>query len=53
MLVTELQEIFLKSILKFLPGKHFLLNSKIDGTFPNHHPDPTDENNLKQLKKKY
>ena len=39
-------------ILKLLPGKHFLLNSKIDGTFPNHHPDPTDENNLKQLRDK-
>ena len=42
----------LKKIIKILPGKHFLLNSKIDGTFPNHHPDPTDENNLKQLKEK-
>ena len=42
----------LKKIIKILPGKHFLINSKIDGTFPNHHPDPTDENNLKQLKEK-
>ena len=47
-----LQEIFLKKMLKFLPGKHILLNSKIDGTFPSHHPDPTEEKNLKQLKKK-
>ncbi len=42
----------IKKILKLLPGKHFLLNSDIDGTFPNHHPDPTDEKNLKQLKDK-
>ena len=42
----------LKKILKLLPGKHHLLNSEIDGTFPSHHPDPTEEKNLKQLKKK-
>ncbi|MCW9045500.1 MAG: phosphomannomutase/phosphoglucomutase [Alphaproteobacteria bacterium] len=33
-----------------LPGTHFLLNEEIDGTFPNHHPDPTVEKNLEQLK---
>ncbi len=33
-----------------LPGKHYLINGVIDGTFPNHHPDPTVEENLKQLK---
>ena len=32
--------------------KTLFINSKIDLTFPNHHPDPTDENNLKQLKEK-
>jgi phosphomannomutase len=32
-----------------LPGKHILLNEKIDGTFPAHHPDPTVPENLKQL----
>jgi len=32
-----------------LPGKHFLLNEVIDGNFPNHHPDPTVPENLKQL----
>ncbi len=42
----------LKKMLKLLPGKHILLNSEIDGTFPSHHPDPTEEKNLKQLKKK-
>ena len=33
-----------------LDGNHILLNEEIDGTFPNHHPDPTVEDNLEQLK---
>ena len=33
-----------------LPGRHVLLNEVIDGSFPNHHPDPTVEENLEQLK---
>ncbi len=33
-----------------LPGRHILLNAEIDGSFPNHHPDPTVEENLEQLK---
>lgn len=32
-----------------LPGKHFLLNETVDGTFPAHHPDPTVPENLRQL----
>ena len=32
-----------------LPGRHILLNEKIDGTFPAHHPDPTVVENLDQL----
>jgi phosphomannomutase len=32
-----------------LPGRHFLLNERIDGTFPAHHPDPTVPDNLAQL----
>ncbi|MEO3431120.1 phosphomannomutase/phosphoglucomutase [Pelagibius sp. CAU 1746] len=32
-----------------LPGEHILLNETIDGDFPNHHPDPTVPENLKQL----
>jgi len=32
-----------------LPGRHFLLNETIDGSFPSHHPDPTVAENLKQL----
>ena len=33
-----------------LPGDHILLNEKIDGTFPAHHPDPTVVENLVQLR---
>ncbi len=33
-----------------LPGEHHLLFTDIDGHFPNHHPDPTDEANLADLK---
>ena len=33
-----------------LPGEHVLLNEEIDGRFPNHHPDPTVEENLVQLR---
>lgn len=32
-----------------LPGRHILLNTEIDGRFPAHHPDPTEEKNLVQL----
>jgi len=34
-----------------LPGEHHLLFTEVDGNFPNHHPDPTDEKNLADLKK--
>ena len=34
---------------KKLPGKHFMLFAEIDGTFPNHHPDPTVPKNLEAL----
>ena len=37
------------ALVKKLPGEHILLNEKIDGTFPNHHPDPTVPKNLEQL----
>ena len=32
-----------------LPGRHILLNERIDGEFPNHHPDPSVAANLVQL----
>ncbi len=34
-----------------LPGEHHLLFTDIDGTFPNHHPDPTEEKNLADLRR--
>ena len=33
-----------------LPGEHHLLYTDIDGNFPNHHPDPTVEANLEDLR---
>ncbi len=33
-----------------LPGEHYLLFTQIDGNFPNHHPDPTEEKNLLDLR---
>ncbi len=33
-----------------LPGEHHLLYPDVDGRFPNHHPDPTVEANLGDLK---
>jgi len=37
------------ALTRNLPGRHFLLNETIDGTFPAHHPDPTVPENLVQL----
>lgn len=34
-----------------LPGEHILLYDDIDGTFPNHHPDPTVDENLADLQR--
>lgn len=39
----------LKALVAKLPGRHLLLNEIVDGTFPAHHPDPTDAKNLVQL----
>ena len=33
-----------------LPGEHHLLFTEVDGEFPNHHPDPTVEANLEDLR---
>lgn len=33
-----------------MPGEHHLLFTQVDGTFPNHHPDPTEEKNLADLR---
>jgi len=40
----------LRRLTARLPGRHVLLFDEIDGTFPNHHPDPTVEANLEMLK---
>lgn len=39
----------LQRLVKSLPGEHILLYEDIDGTFPNHHPDPTVDKNLVDL----
>ncbi|PZU11821.1 phosphoglucomutase/phosphomannomutase PgmG [Sphingomonas sp.] len=41
----------LEKLVARLPGEHHLLYTDIDGSFPNHHPDPTEEKNLADLKK--
>jgi phosphomannomutase len=38
-----------QELTRLLPGRHILLNETIDGSFPNHHPDPTIPENLVQL----
>ena len=40
----------LERLLARLPGEHHTLYTEVDGTFPNHHPDPTVEANLADLK---
>lgn len=41
----------LEQLVARLPGEHFTLYTQVDGTFPNHHPDPTVEANLSDLKR--
>ncbi len=40
----------LELLVAKLPGEHHLLFTEVDGNFPNHHPDPTEEKNLADLK---
>ncbi len=40
----------LEELTSKLPGEHHLLYTEVDGRFPNHHPDPTEEKNLADLK---
>ena len=40
----------LEKLIKRLPGEHHTLFTEVDGNFPNHHPDPTVEANLADLK---
>lgn len=39
-----------EKLVKLLPGEHYTLYTDVDGNFPNHHPDPTEEKNLADLK---
>ncbi|MDB5689073.1 MAG: phosphomannomutase [Sphingomonas bacterium] len=41
----------IEKLVKLLPGEHHTIFTDIDGTFPNHHPDPTEEKNLVDLKR--
>ncbi|MBS0255015.1 MAG: phosphomannomutase/phosphoglucomutase [Proteobacteria bacterium] len=40
----------LEALAARLPGEHHLLFTEVDGHFPNHHPDPTEEKNLADLR---
>ncbi len=40
----------LEALAARLPGEHHLLYTDVDGDFPNHHPDPTVEANLSDLR---
>jgi len=40
----------LEKLVQKLPGEHFTIFTDVDGSFPNHHPDPTVEKNLAHLK---
>lgn len=40
----------IERLVTLLPGEHYTLFTEIDGNFPNHHPDPTEEKNLTDLK---
>jgi phosphomannomutase len=41
----------LDMLLDSLPGQHHAIFTEVDGRFPNHHPDPTVEANLEDLKR--
>ena len=40
----------IERLTALLPGEHHLLFTDVDSAFPNHHPDPTEEENLEHLK---
>jgi len=39
----------IERLVKRLPGEHHLLFTEVDGRFPNHHPDPSEAENLADL----
>ena len=44
--------IIAEKLYRMFPINLIVINGKSDGSFPNHHPDPCVEDNLKQLKEK-
>ncbi len=43
---------FCRKVFEQFPMELVIINEESDGNFPNHHPDPCVEDNLKQLKEK-
>ena len=41
----------IEKLVQLIPGEHHTLYTDVDGNFPNHHPDPTEEKNLVDLKR--
>jgi phosphomannomutase len=41
----------IEKLVKLLPGEHHTIFTDVDGNFPNHHPDPTEEKNLADLRR--
>ena len=39
-----------EKLVQSLPGEHHLLFTQVDGHFPHHHPDPSEEKNLADLR---
>jgi len=42
--------VVIRDIVSQLPGEHTVLFERVDGTFPAHHPDPTVEKNMLDLR---
>ena len=40
----------LHHLLPFINAENYIINGDVDGSFPNHHPDPVKEENLQQLR---
>lgn len=41
--------VLLKKFLAHIPGTHRIICGEVDGTFPHHHPDPSNPRNLEML----
>ena len=49
--LKAVDQVVVEKLIKRLPGEHHAIFTEVDGRFPNHHPDPTVEANLVDLKK--